>query len=520
MFPSSVIAASNSRLPEERISGYALIGPDVVLGDDGRRAYGPVPPDADGAYITVTRSGTTATVGTDASGYARLFVYEHADHWAIGSSLLELAQWVHEARWHLDGDPDQVSVFLFENAIGNQLVSERTAFRQIRLVPLGARVTITSGRRRRYRVDPPVAVPAWSSFGGMLRQGLWEVASRARTLIHSGIPLVADVDGGRDFRVVLAALLAGNDTGRPIGELVRFRCDRNRPEVFAAAQALDAEYDLRLNRRTGIARSPIDPDHGFSEWRRNDLGVYGPIYPYRSSNGEFQISGAGGEAHRRIYKSPSMPAVLAQAIPAEVPPSAMASLTAAMNASLELTVRGRVDPRVHHFSEYRERLHGGRLALRQPIFAPLADGVLRRASRLRDPSGELGAQITVDVIRNLAPDLLAIPLEPGSKHFPKRQVSGATTVSLKPVATGTVFGTMPEAPATNPAQHRQVLDPFRSAFVEAARRVRIAGTLPESVVDRAAAVLEQSADRDRLPHAADGKAVAAVLLAGEVDRLT
>ncbi|GAA3338862.1 hypothetical protein GCM10017714_11980 [Curtobacterium pusillum] len=517
--PESVIATSDGRLPEAVLSGYAFVGPDVVFGEDGRRARGDeVSGGHDGAYTSVTRTATSASIGTDANGAARLYLYRAGARWAVGSSLIELAEWAHASGHPLDRDDDQLASFLLEGTIGSQLVSDRTVFRQIRLVPVGATVAINAGRRKQFRVEPPAATPAWESYGGLLRQALWEIASRTRTLLESDVPLVADVTGGRDFRIVLAALRAGNGSDAPFGDRVRFRADRRRPEAVAATEAMSEAFGLQLNQTGRVRRAEVDPRWGFDQWRRDELGVYGPIYPYRTSTPELLLSGTGGEAHRRVYKSPSMESVLMQSVPDGMAQTTVTSLVAAMDASTAEAIGEVPDARMWHFRAFRERFHGGRTALRQPVFAPLTSSTLRRASRLRDPSGELGTQITVDVIRNLAPELLEVPLEPGAKPFPARQVLGATTVSPKRVVSGTVYGTSPMPPAAEKAG--SVLEPFREAFDAVVPRVLEAGVLPREVVDRARTVVDGAARVDRFAHASDGQVVGTVLLAGEVLRLT
>lgn len=518
MLPGSVIASSDSKLPEAEFSGYAMIGADIVLGPEGQQAYGTVPAGADGAYTSVERTTTTAVVGTDHAGFARLFLYRSGDRWALGTSLLELAEYARSAGWPLTADHDQVISFLLINPVGNQLTSDRTAFHEIRLVPAGARVEITGGRRRRASVVPPAPLPAWSSYGGLLREGLWEIASRARTLLHSGLPLVATANGGRDFRVVLAALLAGNDTDKSLGELVRLRADDKNAEHWGTVSQLATDYSLELNRRGTVSRAHLEPRAGYALWRRNDLGVYGPIYPYRTDAPEVLLSGSGGEPHRRVYKSPSMAAVLEQARTEDVPSTTLTTLTAAMNSALGAVSRGQ-DERMVHFREFRERFHGGRTALRQPVFAPLAVGSLRRASALRDPSGELGTQISVDIIRNLAPELLEVPLQPGSKPFPKRQVSAATTVSPKQVVTGRAFGSL-SVPKQQAERSSNAIEPFAAAFEEAVERVAGSGLLPSGVLDGARRTVTIAVERGSFEHAADGQVVGAVILAGEVLRLS
>lgn len=91
--PPSLVASSALGLPVPSLQGYAFAGADLVLGDMGQASYGPVPAGLDGAYVSVVydEDRGAIVVGTDAAGLGRLFYYGSGESWALGRSLLELA---------------------------------------------------------------------------------------------------------------------------------------------------------------------------------------------------------------------------------------------------------------------------------------------------------------------------------------------------------------------------------------------------------------------------------------------
>lgn len=516
MITGTVIASSDHKLPEAWFEGTAMVGADVLLGPGATATYGEVPAGHDGAYLTVLRTAQSALVGTDAAGRAKVFLYRDGDRWAIGTSLIELAEWVRGAGWTLSVDDTALWSFLLEGAVGNQLTSDRTVFGEIRLVPSGWTVTIASGRRRAPVLRPPEPLPAWASYGGLLRRGLHDAVSRTQTLLSAGLPLAANVTGDRDFRVALAVLLAGNVTGRPVGDLVEFRVDARRTGATETAEELGTAFGFDTGRRNGAARATAGAAEAFAQWRRHDLGVYGPVYPPKVRTAEILVSGSGGEAHRRVYKSASMSDVIEQAAGERLDAPVVADIEGSVGATLASVSPAGADHRVVHFREFRDRFHFGRTAFRQPTFAPLTSDVLRRASLLRDPSGALGTQIMVDLVRNLEPALLETPLRSTSKPVPRSEVSAATTVSLKTPTPGTVHGALDEPVRSDEPWS---LDPYVDAFERAVGPVERAELLPDSTIRAARATIDQVERDGVFPRAVDGQAVSTVVLAGEVLRL-
>ncbi|GFZ98571.1 hypothetical protein [Nesterenkonia alkaliphila] len=226
MYENAVITAVDKPLPGAYLRGYALIGANLVIGESGRERFGEVRSGQDGAYVSVSpEPGGRVSIGTDDTGYAKLFLYHSGDNWALGASLMELAEYVSDRSWELTVDRSQLQNFLLRGMIGNQLTSHHTVFSEIRLLAPTTDVVVSDGLKPsieiRRRVDERP-----SDYANVLQDGLDEVTGLLRTLIQSDIPVVSDITGGRDSRVVLALLQTANSTGQSLGRHVRFRSNR------------------------------------------------------------------------------------------------------------------------------------------------------------------------------------------------------------------------------------------------------------------------------------------------------
>lgn len=485
------------------------------------RAFDEIAPGADGAYVTVAGSARSAVVGTDAQGYGRIFLYRDGARWAAGTSLIELAEFVSDRGWSLSLDRDQLLSYALRGAISNQLTSFGTAFSQITTVPASARLHI----RRRFRgtmlsVEAPAAADD-RSYPELLKTALDEITGMLRTLMSSPLPLVSDITGGRDSRAVLAALMAAAPSGSTaIGDLVRFKSGEHMPADFAVASSLSESYGLRVNRPPQAPRRAVDPAHGYAVWRANDLGVYGPIYPFQSVTDEIGLSGAGGESHRLFYKHP-LPNAFRAARTDKVPSEVIERLAAAAAADIASLGIAEADERILHYRNFRDRFHGGRNALRTVAIAPLASARLRAAADSMPAAARERGQVLADVMLNLKPELVSEPFETPEKAFDDDHLRAATRVDVDPGRfAGAVYGTQEFPPAADTVPRGAHLDAFAAAFAQSAERVRKTGWLPDAVIDTGASALADAAAEGRFSHAVKGQPVSLVILAGEAARLT
>lgn len=251
-------------VPPASLQGYAFIGPDLIIGAQGQQEYGSVPTGGDGAYVSVMNETTRhARIGTDAAGYARLFIYEHGTHWAVGTSLIELGEYAHAQGWQLSVDTLELKIPLLARRIikpsllaprmmSQQMMSRSTGFKEISLLLPDEEVVVKGARNPSVNITRRETVPPNGTYGELLETALDEMTGRLRTLIHSDVPVVADITGGRDSRTVLAGLMAANDTGDPIGSVVRFRSSEGVERDWKVVEPLARKYQLDVNRQLKI----------------------------------------------------------------------------------------------------------------------------------------------------------------------------------------------------------------------------------------------------------------------------
>lgn len=514
----TVLASSDQPVPRSSLHGYAEIGADIVIGPAGQAEYGDVPAGHDGAYVSVVNDGAdTARLGTDASGYARIFLYQHADRWALGTSLMGLAEHVSRRGWHLSIDDAQFKTFLLRarGMVGNQLTSLRTTFEEIRLLAPSEYAVVTGSSAPVVRIHQRPEGRSMD-YRTALHDALEEMTGRLRTLLHSDWPMVSDLTGGRDSRTVLAALLAAHDSAASLGERVRFRSNSRIEQDWAIATLLSEKYGLRVNEKARGERYRVDADHSYRVWWTHDLGVYSPVYLMHIHTDEIALNGAAGGVHRRVYRTPVDELIRARRTQ-WLTDADVESLIAQMNETLEL-VGGRDDPRRSHYRLFRNRFHGGRNALRSLSVAPLASAKLGRASDLMSAEHLDRAQLYADIMLNLAPDLASEPYDQPDKGWDERHHRDLTRVEVTPGRSqGRIYG-LREGPPARTATGRQPLEPFSEAFAAAAPAAVESGMLPRGYVDRATKALRET-DGTMFGHAVDGVPVSTVILAGQAAQL-
>ncbi|MDZ5076980.1 hypothetical protein [Nesterenkonia sp. HG001] len=520
MTSSLIASSSDGLLPIPALRGYAQVGGNFIFGESGRRVYGQVPAGHDGAYVSVTRNALEqAVVGTDDAGYGRLFLYQRGHRWALGTSLIELAEYVNECRWPLAIDELQFRGFLLspKGMIGSQLLSLDTIFREIRLLAPREEAVVCSGARTtisiRWREE---ARPV--DYQEALQDALDEMVGRLTSILQAGVPLASDITGGRDSRTVLAGLKVANESSVAIGDIVRFRSNPKLVDDWRVATALDEKYGLRLNRNTSADSYFVDLDHGYRVWRAHDLGTYTPLYQFRSYTAEITLSGAAGGVHRSVYREEFLRDRLGRLKTSYVSDADVSKLSRRIDETLDY-VSGHPDRRLEHFRQFRNRFHGGRVPLRTHNVAPLASRRLKVASGLMTDAHLDRAQFYADIMLNLAPDLAKEPYDSASKGWGDEHYRDLTRVRVNPDRfQGAVYGEM-EHPPREISPAKKPLEPFMEAFHAAAPGAIECGLLSSTYVARAREALESTEGR-RFEHAIKGRGVSTVILAGEAARLS
>lgn len=488
-----------------------------MIGEEGAKQYGSVHPGHDGAYATLTsQQDGTVIVGTDDAGYGKVYLYTQGNRWAIGTSLIELAHYVKSNNWGLSRNHTQLlSLKMRPGMIAQQLTSSDTVFSEIELVPPSHEIVITSdsGISMRKRASKRA-----ESYEAQLSIALSELVGRTKTLLSSGTPLVSDLSGGRDSRVILAAIRYALG-GTPAPHNIRFRSNRRQKADFTTAQNLATQSGIRLNgpvRANALRRDPID---AFNTWRRNDLGVYHPVYPDIHYGGEIALSGAAGGAHRTVYRGETLEESMSALASPSVNPDVMRKIVEQAEKSVR-TEGASVDSQLTHFRLFRNRIHGGRNSLRGVSIAPLAARALAVASNELESPAMKRAQFYADIMFNLAPDLARQPYDEPHKNWNHTHYQNLTIVPLDSTSDGgQVYGTDDIYSPDSITMEADYIAPFVDAFETSQEDAQNSGLASPDEVKRGRIALAD-ATPTAFKHAVDAIPVSHVILAREVLRLT
>lgn len=512
----TIIASSEFVRPPKSLRGFALVGPDLVIGSSGAEEFGNVPPGQDGAYVTCsTQEAGISVIGTDDAGYGKVFLYTEGENWAAGSSLLGLAHYAKAKSWRLSKNQVQLLTLRMRGSmIAQQLTSSETVFSEISLLAPSDEIAVseTGSYSIRKRLEEPA-----SSYEEQLSVALAELVGRARTLLTSNLPLVSDLSGGRDSRAVLAAIryaLGGNK----IPPNLRFRSNPRKRVDFKIANQIAAHSAIMLNQKASVPAFRRTPQDAYRAWWANDLGVYHPVYPDVHFGGEIALSGAAGGAHRTVYTGGSLQESMLSLKSPELSMDAMQNIVD--RAQRSVNVEGAsTDEQLTHFRLFRNRIHGGRNSLRGVSIAPLAAKSLVQASNMLNAAEMERAQFYADLMFNLAPDLARHPYDDERKNWARIHRSSLTIVPLGPASSGgRVYGSELQTDERPIDPESDYIEPFRIAFGAACRDALDSGLSRRVDVDMGHAALTQ-ATRMSFSHAVDAMPVAHIILIGEVARL-
>jgi len=532
------LISSFDRIPKHFFAGYCFQDEDFILGSGGYDHYQAarnrnIEPGQDGTYVILRSSGNETVVGTDFSGYFKLFLYEHPNGWALSNSLIDLARFAAGKGLPVTIDEAHLASFFIRDSFGQQLTSLHTSVKEIRLVPSMMEVVITrsiSGAEISLRpTSMTLRMASQSDYATVFSDFVRLWIGRMATILQSDLRIQCDLSGGRDSRAVLALIIAASK--RFGGDLQKVGIQSNPKAVAdrAAANRITEEYGLSFRARGPIRRlEPLATERGYEKWKSLCLGVYAPIYfpQWNRSSTSVNFSGGGGETHRRFYENAS-PEGLLDEHRRFIPSRALFEQLRAdiLNdlAFLSRGPEGHLDPLIVHYRHFRDRCHGGCLAQYRNRLSPLASGFLRRASTLCSPEQLDRSQVLADIMMNADAKLAFMPYDDPKKTLDPRHVAERIDASGAIAAArgcGRVFAADDVSEETDTFVQPDALRMFRDDFLTNYERVRRSGFFPHRYLERARMTVEEAVRSGSLQHATDGCSVSHVILAGELSNIS
>lgn len=532
-----VLFSSYDNLPDSKLHGLAFSGPDIILGNEGytkfrstRRSI--IGPGEDGSYIVANKVGETTVIGTDFSGYHKLFLYESGASWAASNSLMALARFASEKNLPVTVSSPHLSSFFIQGSFGNQLTSLRTAVRQIRLVP--ARMEIVASSQGVSLRPTAVSKEMDEKYLGgtyetALADFLFSTVSRLNTVIRSGIDVRSDLTGGRDSRAILALMLAATNRDPEVLSGVSFRCNDKPAGDLPVAAAIAERYSLQLNQPNKTRTKPLSHANAYKKWKALNLGIYAPVYfPIASpSPSRLPLGGAGGEAHRSFYKSKDLDEFVLHRkrfVPSHEDFRNLHRDILEDIESLSWGLDSAVDPLTVHYRHFRDRCHGGRNPQYGFMLNLLSSGALKYASSACPPDLRERSQVLADIMLNCAPDLARMPYDTEAKSLDDRHFSDSANVRDSVLAArndGQAFFAQTDTQQDD--SEREKLRPVELMevdFILARNRIRKSGYFPLSYLEKAEKIMSSASSSGAFAHAVDGTSISHIILAGELDSLS
>lgn len=301
MLPDNCFLFSRSdvlALEQSRLFGYAITEDSLIFGTGGLaeylRSHSQTGALRSGRFAGIFLEGDSIRVRTDTTGQELIYVHRHHTDWTISNSFLLLASEV--AKHHVLSlyEPAALGFHLKDGFhIGEQLVSFRTAIREIEILP-GTSELIIHRLTGEIRMEDHPFEEVFTLSSDDYHQTMIEVIERSSgallALANAGLGFEMMLSGGYDSRLVLALLLAG---GRP--DSLRVKSHLTKANDFAAAQSICRRLGLPLNTEGPERRCLLSTSDSFRVWLLSCGGTYLPIYPVSnarlSRDAEIRLTG-------------------------------------------------------------------------------------------------------------------------------------------------------------------------------------------------------------------------------------
>lgn len=524
------VIASDLAATGDRFHGYAYCGSDIIIGEEGRRSYEavrskPIEFGLDGSYVLVRKQGDRVEIGTDYNGHGKLFCYRSGRYWAVSNSFFKLLEHVQSRSRPITLDLAHLAGFFVKNTMGVQLLSLRTAVREIELIPTHRNLCIEGGNLTSV-VRADQETDQAQSYDEAMARFLAEWTSRIITLINSPVKMVCDITGGLDSRSVLAMVLAAGElVDDPTLKRIHFNSNSSQSVDFDIAKRLAKTAGVNLGAGTNLfsERRPTG-ERAYSAWQQLYFGTYTLLFAPNLDMPKdlFWLGGEGGESVRTFYRSDG-PRNLLERIPnAVTKPELGKRLFDEALEDLEMIMREvsyNNDAGRAHYRNFRERFHGARRSDYVNAVSPLSGRSSKRIAELAGEATIESGQINRDIVANTQPGLLLVPFDSDSKPSGEKALSDCRQVRAwreDVDKSGQVFGYEPAKPSKSSGSQKRFLELLLEDFKAVYPNAASLSLFPEAYLKRASDALERAAKVGKFENITDSRTCAHVLFAGKL----
>lgn len=291
----------DSRLGDRFLSGLGVLDSQFYLGP--RRIHFLPSNYGAGNYVFVDLSDHTALVQPDLFGMSMVYISDGF----ISNRLHLLALIIKKINTSL-----ALSSTYDNGGFSFSLNTFDTPIDGVKILPAGARAKIINGQIKieQTYLKSDFQEKSPTEYWALIRKGAQEVIDNVTAILDSGLPVIADLSGGRDSRIVFGALIA---SGRIKDVIFNTISNPSSPGLIAdlnIASGLVKYYGGSYhNRPIPIGYSLYTPEQNMIKRRSQVFGTYHWITPSDiqpihslSTVPAIRMLGGGGELYREYWR--------------------------------------------------------------------------------------------------------------------------------------------------------------------------------------------------------------------------
>ena len=432
----------------EQFSGICFVGDDIIIDSDGYAEWKEEQrlfikksstSFAEGRFIAFIREGNRWICKTDFFGQETLFYYNDGSSWAVSNSLIYLAEKLTYHNIKLDLYKPALQSFMVSNQslFGGQLLSHRTPFEQIRMLPINQELHIRK-RFNTYRMSTSgyrysqIDIKGQKDYERYLGHYIEQWSNRLDALTDSAFSSkTIELSGGYDTRVNLALLLNSSGALRDmnISSIKSLEAD------YKAASRLTKELGLKIGNTRTVESNISDPGEMFSIWKYGNSGFYAPIYTVRSNHHVDALKIHGANYRGRSYvnnDAPKRASIMEDQVQGEVGKIVSQEFKNSFDEiGVDINNPNAIDK---HYTAFRCRLHYGRnwfWRFRDFYVTPQLSPLYKELNDFRSYTANNSEQTTCDILVNTDERLATLPFDTAEKEFSNESIEKARSLNIE-----------------------------------------------------------------------------------------
>lgn len=532
---TTYLLSSFIKNPDFFFQGYCFVGNDYIYGLKGALDYKKntgieIATGEDGCYVLAKKINNNYIFGSDNSGYKKILYFkdELSGVWAVSNSLNLLIEHLKENDIKLTPNFPHLMAMAKSPTPTQQPISFSTVANEIKLLPLNTYLTIGENTLRVQKIYKASMID--KSYKELLKDFVQTWSSRLSTLLSDKRLVIEQaLTGGVDSRSVFSLTeLAKKNLSSPISADHYLNCGLTRGDTrdIDVAEKISNFYNYELNpeRNNYKGRIKLNSWQRYKEWKDVCLGTYAPVYfpsllvsPLHTS-----IGGGGGENHRPFYASyldsNDYKKLIASVCKGIDDPIIKMNISNDMYATFsKLTLIDGVDEEallISHYKNFRNRFHIGLFPQYRVTFTPLSSNLLDKLASQGNMDKIRSSQLLYDLM-NQVKGLIDFPFDNVDKSATIEQLKELTYFSDDlDIKVGKCYldTTVPEfLENEGDSAHKTPLIYLKHDFDIACKTNIVKKLWSQEFIDDAKKVMEESICRGKLPYAADGRSISAII---------